>query len=320
MRCGASVSRIGDDGAGLMRLFPGRVTIKRVIKRTAGVASTWLRPFVSHPDDPRVCILVYHRVAPLRFVDPDFDSWNVSPDMIERQIAFLAETTEIVALDDIPARTSRPVTRASSKPLVCLTFDDGFGNFHHEVLPVLRKYGVQATLFVVTKFVGSPEPMPFDRWARRHCADVSPSCWRPITWRELDDCVESGLVTIGSHSHEHRIGSTCSLDELRREAEQSRAVLLGRLGPRHAACYAYPYGSSRPALVPAGYVQAVKAAGYQLAVSTDLGLAKGTSDRFFLPRIEAFALDSPAVLRAKVDGALTPYIIPQWLRTARRTA
>jgi peptidoglycan/xylan/chitin deacetylase (PgdA/CDA1 family) len=301
-----------------MRLLPGRVTIKRAIKRTAGLASTWLRPFVSDPAGPCVCILVYHRIAPLGFVDPDFDSWNVTPDVLDRHIASLADTAEIIALEDVPRRMRS--TNRTSKPLVCLTFDDGFANFHREALPVLRRYQAKATLFVVTRFVDREEPMPFDRWARRHCADVPPGWWQAITWKELDDCVQSGLVTIGSHSHEHRIGSTCTPDELRHEAGESRALLLGRLGARHAACYSYPYGSSRPPLVPADYVRAVRAAGYELAVSTDLGLADTLSDPFFLPRIEAFSLDSPAVLRAKVGGVLTPYIIPQWLRTARRSA
>jgi peptidoglycan/xylan/chitin deacetylase (PgdA/CDA1 family) len=251
-------------------------------------------------------------------VDSELDNWNVTPDMLERQIASLAEIAEIIALDEVPDRMLRG--GVSSKPLVCLTFDDGFANFHREALPVLRRYGAKATFFVVTKFVGSLEPMPFDRWSRRHCGDVAASCWRPVTWRELEDCAASGLVTVGSHSHEHRIGNRCTAEELRSEAQESRSVLLARLGAQHAASYAYPYGSSRPALVTREYVETVKAGGYSLAVSTDLGLADCDSDRFFLPRVEAFGLDTPAVIRAKVEGALTPYIVPQLLRTARRTA
>jgi peptidoglycan/xylan/chitin deacetylase (PgdA/CDA1 family) len=301
-----------------MQLLPGRVTVKRAIKRTAGLASTWLRPFVVQPSGPRVCILVYHRVAPVNFVDPHLDNWNVLPDVFDQQIACLAETAEIIALEDVPVRLASH-TPPESKPLVCLTFDDGFANFHSEALPILRRYHARATLFVITKFIGSTTPMPFDRWSRRH-SDVPPSWWRPISWHELDDCVDSGLVTIGSHSHAHRIGTACTSEELREEAEESRARLLSRLGARHAACYSYPYGSTRPALVTADYVAAVKTAGYTLGVSTDMGIADSKHDRLFLPRVEAFALDSPAVIRAKAAGALTPFIIPQWFRTARRTA
>ena len=71
-----------------MRLLPGRVTVKRAIKRTAGLASTWLRPFVGHPSGPRVCILVYHRVAPLRFIDPDVDNNSKADEGIFAKLAF----------------------------------------------------------------------------------------------------------------------------------------------------------------------------------------------------------------------------------------
>lgn len=298
----------------------GRVTVKRALKRTAGVASTLLRPFVGQSDRPRVCILMYHRVAAVDFVDPHLDNWNVTPDVFERQIAWLARDTEIIPLREVPSQIAAPSNSDSTKPLVCLTFDDGFANFHSDVLPVLRRHGAKASLFVVTKFIGSTEPMAFDRWSRRHHDHVSPSAWRAINWNEIDTCVGSGLVTIGSHSHEHRIGSACTPDEMSAEAQQSRAILQSRLGDEHLACYSYPYGSSRPALVPASYMTAVQESGYSLAVSTDIGLADCHSNPFFLPRIEAFGLDSPAVLRAKVSGVLGPHVFPQWFRTAKRSA
>lgn len=297
-----------------------RMTAKRMLKRTAGVASTWLHPFVARSDQPSVCILAYHRVAEVGFVDPHLDNWNVTPAMFEKQIASLASFAEIIALSEIPSRLAVAPAAKPSKPLVSLTFDDGFANFFSEALPVLRRWGAPATLSVVTKYIGSKEPMPFDRWSRQNRDRVSSSVWRAATWDEIEQCVSSGLVTIGSHSHEHRIGSDCTAEELRAEAESSRDLLRNRLGHDRPLYYAYPYGSSRPALVPAEYVTAVKRAGYQLALSTDLGLADAQSDPFFLPRIEAFGLDSAAVLRAKADGVLGPYIVPEWFRSAKRGA
>ena len=298
----------------------GPITLKRALKHTAGVASALLRPFVAEPGEPRVCILVYHRVAPVEFRDPRLDNWNVRPDLFERQIASLARDCEIVALSDVPARVTNGEARHAQKPVVCLTFDDGFANFHSEALPVLRRYGVPATLFVVTKFVDSERPMPFDRWSCRHAERMPASVWRPITWKELDDCAASGLVHIGSHSHEHRIGTACTEKEMVAEAEHSREILRIRLGDAHSICFSYPYGSSRPSLVPPSYIEAVQHAGYSIAVSTDLGLAHAASHPYWLPRIEAFELDSPAVLRAKAAGALTPFFLSQWLRTAKRSA
>jgi peptidoglycan/xylan/chitin deacetylase (PgdA/CDA1 family) len=298
----------------------GRVTVKRAIKRTAGVASTFLRPLVARHDGPRVCILVYHRVARVGFRDPHLDNWNVEPELFERQIAALARHCDIVGLADVCPMLEAGGRTGADRPAVCLTFDDGFANFHSEVLPVLRRYHVKAALFVVTAYVGSTAPMAFDRWSCRHAHRVPRGVWRPIDWNELEECVASGLVTVGSHSHEHRIGTACTPGDLRAEAQRSREILLSRLGEAHACCYSYPYGSSRPLLVPPAYVTAVQEAGYSLAVSTDMGLAGRDSRPHWLPRIEAFELDSPAVLRAKAAGVLTPFLLSQWLRTAKRSA
>jgi peptidoglycan/xylan/chitin deacetylase (PgdA/CDA1 family) len=37
---------------------------------------------------------------------------------------------------------------------IVLAFDDGFANFYTEVFPLLRQFGMTATVFLVTDFVG----------------------------------------------------------------------------------------------------------------------------------------------------------------------
>jgi peptidoglycan/xylan/chitin deacetylase (PgdA/CDA1 family) len=294
----------------------GRVRIKRAIKQTGGWAAVLTAPLVTSAAGPRACILVYHRIAEIGFVDPQVDDWNVSPEVFERQVASLAAIAEFVPLIDLPARLSRP--SSISKQLVCLTFDDGYANFFARALPVLKQYRVPATLFVVTNYIGKKEPLPFDGWSVKNGDRVSADAWRPINWEELENCLASGLVTIGSHSHRHLNGRECSRTQLVGEALDSKAILQTRLGQASARAYAYPYGSRRLGHVPPGYVNAVREAGYELAVTTDLGLVSSGSDNYALPRIEAHGLDSPAVLRAKVLGRLFPYYIIDRFRKAER--
>jgi peptidoglycan/xylan/chitin deacetylase (PgdA/CDA1 family) len=296
-----------------------RIAIKHTLKRTAGQASVLFAPFVVPPLQPSVCILMYHRVAHVGFTDPALDSWNVPPSVFERQISALSEMADCVRLDELPAHLA-PEAPRRARPLVCLTFDDGFSSVFSEVLPVLRRYSLPATAFVVTKYVGTAQPMAFDRWARRHAARVSPDTWRPMTWDEIEGCVASGLVSIGGHSHEHRDGRECTAEELSDEVALSREVLDRRLGPGQATPYAYPYGCSRLGEVPPAYREAVRRAGYARAVSTDLGLATAGSDPFLLPRIEVTAVDTPAMLRAKLHGSLLPLRVIDRLRRARRSA
>jgi peptidoglycan/xylan/chitin deacetylase (PgdA/CDA1 family) len=260
---------------------------------------------------------MYHRVADVGFVDPDLDDWNVGPDIFAQHIAALSECAEFVRLEDVPERlrsSNLPV-----KPLVCLTFDDGYASVFTQALPVMVRHRTPATVFVVTRYVGSTEPMPFDGWGQMHRERTPPEVWRAATWEELQTAVQTGLVSVASHSHQHQDGRSCDAQQLIEEAQRSRAILQGRLNGGAGAAYAYPYGSTRLGQVPPAYVAAVRQAGYELAVSTDLGLADRESDRYKLPRVEAHALDSPAVLCAKVLGALAPYYFTDRLRRAKRS-
>jgi peptidoglycan/xylan/chitin deacetylase (PgdA/CDA1 family) len=295
----------------------GRITLKRAFKRTAGWAAVLARPFTGRSTSPAACILCYHRVAEIGFVDPHVDDWNVPPEVFERQIAALAAFAEFVPLLDLPCRLS--AAAPSGRPLVCLTFDDGYAGVYSRALPVLRRYQAPATVFVVTSAIGRQGPMPFDRWSRRHRERAPAEACRAMDWDELAACLGSGLITLGGHSHEHLQGQNCTPAQLAEEAGRSRAVLLRRFGEAQARAYAYPYGSTRHGQVTPDYVRAVRTAGYQLAVTTDLGLASARSDPYLLPRVEAHAVDGPRVLRAKAAGALGPFRLTDRLRVGRRT-
>jgi len=295
----------------------GKITVKRLLKRTAGLAAAATAAATPRRPGRSACILVYHRIADLPFVDPRLDDWNVGPATFERQVAALASAAEIIPLMDLPARLAED--RESRRPLVCLTFDDGYANFSSRALPVLRRYAAPATLFVVTDVVGRDGPMPFDAWSLANGGRTAQEAWRPITWNELENCMSSGLVAVGAHSHTHRNGVSSTRAQLEEEAARSRAVLVERLGESAGWAYSYPYGSRRLGQVTDQYLAAVAGAGFRLAVTTDLGLAGPADNPLAYPRVEAHALDTPAVLGAKIRGVLAPYRITDRLRRAKRS-
>lgn len=292
----------------------GHIALKRGIKRAAGWASVMTSPFASASSAGTACILMYHRTAVIDFVDSRTDDWNVLPDVFECHMRTLAECADVVPLHALRERQAGE--RNSGKPLVCVTLDDGYASACESALPILERYCIPATFFVAAAYVGSREPMPFDRWGRLNCGRVGAESWRAAGWRELERAIHGGLITIGSHSFRHLEARDCGAAHLREEAERSRDALRTRLGAEHARAYAYPYGSSRLGDVTETYENAVRAAGYDLAVTTDLGLARATDNPFRLPRIEAHQVDSAPVLRAKLRGALAPYWVTDRLRTA----
>ncbi len=294
----------------------GRNTLKRAVKQTAGWGAVVAKAFGAHDARPRACIFYYHRIADLGFVDPQVDDWNVTPELFERQIRALADVAEFVPLLELPRRLA--TQSDASKPLVCLTFDDGYASFYEHALPILKRYDAPATAFVVTSLIGEVEPMPFDKWSQKNRARARADAWRAMTWDELESCVASGLVHVGAHGVKHLRGSQLTPSEMREEAEASRATLRGRLGETVARAYSYPYGSTRLKDVSPEYVEAVRGVGYELAVTTDLGLAQAETDLFRLPRIEAYGLDAPGVVKAKASGALAPYRLTDHLRLVGR--
>lgn len=289
-----------------------RMQVKRAIKAGAGLASVATRPFFrSQPDDG--CIFAYHRVADLGFLDPQVDDWNVAPSMFERQLVAILNCADIVPLTDLLAGSESATAR---RPRVALTFDDGYANFHTQVLPLLKRYQAPATVFVVTSMIDSNQPIPYDAWSVKHGSSANADAWRHMNWRELDECIESGLVSVGGHSHRHLKAPTCSRELLAEEAGRSMEILRSRFGDVPA--YAYPYGCSRLGHVPSSYVEAVVAAGYRCAVTFDLGRVNADTDRYRMPRIEAHGTDGPSVIRAKILASLGPYRLTDRLRQAER--
>jgi peptidoglycan/xylan/chitin deacetylase (PgdA/CDA1 family) len=292
----------------------GTILLKHAVKHLAGLAATMIQPS-TRAVPAGTCVLMYHRCSQTGVFDFSLDDWNVKPSSLEDHFRWLSKNAECVPLPEV---LLTGLSEARSKPVVVLTFDDGFANFRHAALPLLQRYGLPATLFVVTAYVDSPEPYPFDRWGSKNVSRVPPDAWQPITWKEIEECLDTGLISIGSHSHRHLNGKDATEDQLAEEAGLSRETLANRLGPEHARLYAYPYGSSRLGHVNPSYVKAVRGGGYQLAVTTDLGLAQASDPPFLIPRVEVHGYDTPRLLEEKARGNLWPQRICDRFRRASR--
>jgi peptidoglycan/xylan/chitin deacetylase (PgdA/CDA1 family) len=114
-------------------------------------AVRWLRRRRSRP-----MILMYHRVA-----QPEVDPWAlcVSPGHFAQQLEVLQRCCVCLRLDDfvLSLIEGRLPTRA-----VAVTFDDGYADNLHEAAPALERYGVPATVFLATGFLGAQREFWWD--------------------------------------------------------------------------------------------------------------------------------------------------------------
>ena len=96
----------------------------------------------------RVAIVNYHRVlaAPSPFLasEPDIDIFTWQMELLARCFNVLSLREALAAID-----AGRVPPRA-----VCITFDDGYRSVHDLALPVLRRLGLPATVFVSSGYVG----------------------------------------------------------------------------------------------------------------------------------------------------------------------
>ena len=163
------------------------------------------------PEGVRLPILMYHAVSDETW---GYEELFVRPSELEEQIVYLLENGYTpVTFDDL-GRLGE-----IEKP-VMLTFDDGYLDNYTEAFPILEKYGVCATMFIVTNNLDDPR------------------CVTPEMVREMD---ASGLVSIQSHSHTHP--ELTSLDEKSLEYELSRSRLeSARLTGKSPDVLRYPSG------------------------------------------------------------------------------
>jgi peptidoglycan/xylan/chitin deacetylase (PgdA/CDA1 family) len=183
------------------------------VKEVAGLADRVRPPTVG------LVVLIYHRVGRRAEIEID-----LSTELFAEQMAELASRFRVVTLDEGLTLLGRPDLEEAPRPVV-VTFDDGTVDFVEEALPVLDRFSVPATLFVATGFVEDQRTFP--------------DAGRPLTWSALDDACATGLVTIGSHTHTHRLLDRATADETADELDRSCGLVEERLGVE-AAHFAYP--------------------------------------------------------------------------------
>ncbi len=119
-------------------------------------AIRWIRRGENDPARGRPYnVFAYHRV-----MEPSGLFFGIRPSEFEAQCRFLAHHYRVLPFEDLVARAQagEPVADA-----IAITFDDGYRDNYDVALPILEKYGLPATIFVVTEPVTTREPLWHDR-------------------------------------------------------------------------------------------------------------------------------------------------------------
>lgn len=212
-------------------------------------------------------ILMYHKVNP----DPGVGGYGlrVSPRSFEKQMAYLSRSGyQSISLNDLADHfeKGRPLP---SRPVI-ITFDDGYLDNYTYAYPILKKYGMTATIFVVAGTVGGVNEFDYNggRQPKNKMAG----------WQELKEMVEGGIA-IGAHTLRHTHLANLKPDEARHEILEGRKILEEALS-RPVDVFCYPYGN-----YDRDTVSIVREAGFRAAVTTEQGLGKYQEGPYTLKRI-----------------------------------
>jgi peptidoglycan/xylan/chitin deacetylase (PgdA/CDA1 family) len=214
-------------------------------------------------------VLMYHKVNDLR---PN--STTVPRDVFAEQMSLLGELGYTpVSLAQV---RDHYVHRTPLPPgAVLITFDDGYRDNLENALPVLRRHGYPAVVFVPIGFLDGDRPLPHEEALRTLGVRNA-----TVGWDELAE-LEAGGIRVESHGIGHRPVSELEPAEAAREIALSKLRLEERLG-REVEAYAFVKGSLadyRPE-----HVSLVQQAGYTLAFTSVSGANGPTSDRYRLRR------------------------------------
>jgi peptidoglycan/xylan/chitin deacetylase (PgdA/CDA1 family) len=231
--------------------------------RKASKAAVAPAVFLTRRREGDTVVLLYHRIG------PGPGEIELPAAAFECQLAHLAEHERVRTLD----------AALGDGGGVVVTFDDGTPDFHGRALPLLERYRVPAVLYLATGLVAEEGG-------------------DGLSWTQVREALDTGLVTIGAHTHGHVDLSRA--DEATSEAEMRRSkdLIEDRLG---VACehFAYPW-----AVGSAGADRAARRLFRTAALEAWRTNRRGRTDPYRLGRTPVLASDGRAFFRAKVRGVL----------------
>src|SRR5438093_3914893 len=234
-------------------------------------------------------ILCYHAV------DPEWRSpLSVTPAEFQAHCAWLARHRRVVGTAEAAVRVA--ISSHLPRGRVALTFDDGFRSVFQHAFPLLMRYKLPATMFLVAQTL-TPEGRPVD-WVD----DVPSGQVATLTLEEVRE-MQQGGVRFGSHSYAHHDLTILSDAECERDLRASRELLEDLLETR-ITLLAYPRGLHNERVR-----RAAARAGFANAFTLP---EKGESiGPHAIPRVGVYPGNGTMALRAKVS----PWYLP--LRTSR---
>lgn len=231
-----------------------------------------------HTADRAVPVLNYHQIN-----DRDQNSLTVQTAQFEEEMQYLVDNGYHAITPEEMLDAWENGTPLPEKPVI-ITFDDGYVDNYKNAFPILQKYNLKATIFLISDFMGTyPNYM---------------------TWGEVEEMQQSGLIDFESHTLSHPELDKIPADEVWTQLSASKQALEWRLN-KPIRFIAYPCGSYDQELE-----RMTKEAGYRAAFTVHYGLASPSENPFVLDRVPIFGCTTHQFLRCRLRLEYAPIFAP----------
>jgi len=240
---------------------------KKIFIILIGVMLLFLLLFFSYFfvfQEDKVAVLTYHDVVDV--VD-DPATVNISVEKFEKQIKWLYDNNyKSLSMDEFYdwKVNNKKIPRKS----VLITFDDGWNSFYTKAIPILEKYDMKASVFVIWKY-------------SENCSIRGEDIY--MTLEEIKDIVDNHPnMSILSHSYGlHEKEKALSEDY---DLYSGDMNLVKNMSSSDIKYYAFPFGNRN-----SEYISALKDNDYRLAFTFGpYDYAMKSSDNYEIPRIGLF--------------------------------
>jgi len=211
-----------------------------------------------------VPVLMYHEIYSENKKDRKFQRYSscyITLDQFEEQMSYLSinnyKTLSSKALLRLVQKNKKYISDFLKK-VVIITFDDGYiGNYTH-AYPIMRKYNMNAIIFVIVNRIGTEGFM---------------------SWNQLQELRKNG-IDVQSHTMSHRPLEMLSSDHVILELINSKGIIEKKLDTP-VKFLSYPQGSYN-----AKIQKIAREVGFEGGFTSDIGYLNYPIRPFRLNRIE----------------------------------
>lgn len=231
----------------------------------------------------RISVLCYHRVN-----DELNDNVTLQAEQFNRHMAFIRRHYPVASVADI---VGGRIDRKAKRPIVAITFDDGYRDNYENAAPILAQHTMPAAFFVSTGMIGSDRGFSHD--LEKHGRMLA-----TMNWDQVRELHQRGFE-IGAHTVSHinlarveepvaRLELIAARDEIRRQLQIDDVA------------FAYCFGG-RNDITPARRAL-VRELGYTCCMAAYGGTNEGEIDLFDIKRFGVSGATSQAALEARIEG------------------